>query len=223
MDMGKRPSPLLLAPIAVLSVICGLWWLSQGKDGVGEAKSARLTPSPKKAQPQRNKRGASPRQEAVEARSKTPKAHDEARRRQLDEKRRQIRAALAARKHETPQSETTTGLRAPQGELGKEHIQEVFRELVPVIRDCYNSELVEDENFSAHIVTKFTILGDEDVGGLVDEVSFDEEESVFSSEDTAAKTRFTECITQSMYVMEFDPPEGGGMVEVSYPVTFAPG
>jgi len=56
-------------------------------------------------------------------------------------------------------------------------------------------------------------MGDESVGGIVDELTFAEDSDI---EDEA----FRECVGQSMMSTVFDPPEGGGKVVVTYPFKF---
>jgi hypothetical protein len=54
------------------------------------------------------------------------------------------------------------------------------------------------------------------VGGVVSESAIDDASS------TIADAGMRECVTQTMYALEIDPPTGGGTVHVTYPFTFAP-
>jgi hypothetical protein len=144
----------------------------------------------------------------------------------IEEKRRQLRDAFARRDAHPAADEhdRVPPMRAVPAAHGleKDHIRGVVRELVPVMRDCYDSELEDDDAFEARVVTQFTILADEDIGGVVDEASVNFDESDFSSDDDEVRSRFSQCISESMYTMEFDPLEGQTEVRVTYPFVFSP-
>ncbi len=99
-----------------------------------------------------------------------------------------------------------------------DYIRDVIRDqLVPSARACYNEILlVEDPEYAGSIVLNFTIVTDEDIGGVVDEVKLGEETDI----DDA---RFLECMQNAMYETLFPPPEEGGEIKVSYPMNFLPG
>jgi len=103
--------------------------------------------------------------------------------------------------------------------LDPEYVRGAIREqLVPVAVDCYNTVLTrEDESAGGTLVFEFTIIGDADVGGVVEAVELGEG-STFASEF------LRECLLESLLAVTFPPPpEGeGGRVEVRYPMTFTP-
>lgn len=64
------------------------------------------------------------------------------------------------------------------------------------------------------MVMKFAIVGDEEIGGLVDNVEL--------AEDNEIKHEgLVECMRESMLSVTFDPPQGGGQVQVTYPFVFS--
>jgi hypothetical protein len=101
--------------------------------------------------------------------------------------------------------------------LKSEYVREAIREqLVPVAVDCYNTVLTsEDAAASGSLVFEFTIIGDEEVGGVVEAVELGED-STFESEF------LRECLLESLLAVTFEPPSDGGRVEVRYPMTFTP-
>jgi hypothetical protein len=136
---------------------------------------------------------------------------------EVDQKRAEIRRRLTARRPDAARSAPAPD-DAPTPVLDKEYIREAIREqLVPVIHDCYNQELAVAPELAGKVVLEFSILGDEEVGGVVDEVRVDEAESTL---DSAA---VRECMRESMYAVEFPPPPAGGTVMVTYPFVLEPG
>lgn len=130
-----------------------------------------------------------------------------------------IERALEARK-DTPAREPSekAGHRdpreAPLGSLSKEYIRDtVAEDVVPLVRECYNNLLEKDPEIAGRMVMQFAIMGDESVGGIVDEMEF-AEESEIQDED------FRECVSESMMSTVFEPPEEGGKVIVKYPFVF---
>ena len=62
--------------------------------------------------------------------------------------------------------------------------------------------------------SRISIVGDEDIGGVVDEVALGEDSEIKHPE-------LLECLRESMYSVTFEPPEGYGTVRVTYPIVFA--
>ncbi len=130
-----------------------------------------------------------------------------------------------------------------EGALDKDYIREVVREdLAPIARECYEAALERAPDLAGTVILKFSIAGDESVGGIVDEVSFSDA-TVFQDHgeappegthvDTVPATatarpklplaenpEFAECLSESTASVLFDPPEGGGRVEVTFPFVF---
>jgi hypothetical protein len=105
---------------------------------------------------------------------------------------------------------------APLGSLNKDYIRTtVVDDVVPLVRECYEHLLERDETTRGRVVMSFDILGDESVGGIVDGVEFLEETDLTDE-------GFGECVRESMASAVFEPPEGGGIVRVTYPFVFEP-
>jgi hypothetical protein len=101
-------------------------------------------------------------------------------------------------------------------DLDPVYIREAIREqLVPVAVDCYNSALQDDPKLGGTLIMNFTIVGAEDVGGVVEDASIDDESTLDSP-------FVSECLRESLIAVDFEPPPNGGRVEVSYPLTFEP-
>lgn len=102
------------------------------------------------------------------------------------------------------------------GSLDGEYIREVVTEdLVPIAVECYESALEDDPELGGNLVLRFSIVGDESVGGILEEVSLAEG-------STLKHPALAECMTESTATLLFDPPEDGGKVVVTYPINFEP-
>jgi hypothetical protein len=133
--------------------------------------------------------------------------------------RERIRKALTERERQEAGGEAPSSPN-PQtrvfGSFDKEYIREVVREdLVPLAQECYNDALHRVPDLGGTMTLEFAIMGDETVGGVVDHVELGEGTTIVDLE-------MSECIRESMLSVAFDPPEGGGVVEVTYPIIFEP-
>ncbi len=137
---------------------------------------------------------------------------------QREDVRRRIHDALASEKAgEVPSrdEDAVADDEPPPGTLDKEYIQSVIQEdLLPIATECYQSALDDDPELGGRMMLEFSIVGDASVGGLVDEVSIDEEASTFKHPSLG------ECMTESTASLLFDPPEQGGRMVVRYPFVF---
>lgn len=77
---------------------------------------------------------------------------------------------------------------------------DVLREL---LGECYDLAAAEQPELAGNIGIQFTMHGEPEVGGLVDEVS------IMESYSTIADPNMRECMTQSIYSLELDPPPEG--------------
>jgi hypothetical protein len=132
-----------------------------------------------------------------------------------------IEKALASREShpaDAPDREEVDPAAAPEeppGGLSKEYLRDTVQEqVVPLVKECYDNLLEKNPATDGRMVLQFTIMGDESVGGIVDEMDFGEDSEI-SDED------FRECLSETMMSTVFDPPEGGGKVHVTYPFIFA--
>ncbi|WP_157596168.1 AgmX/PglI C-terminal domain-containing protein [Plesiocystis pacifica] len=107
--------------------------------------------------------------------------------------------------------------REPLGTLDRQYIrQAIMDDLVPVAVDCYDTALADDPELAGKLTMKFTIVGAEEVGGVVEEASIVEDDS------TLASPFVRECMRESLMAVEFPAPDGDGRVEVNYPFNFEP-
>ena len=105
---------------------------------------------------------------------------------------------------------------APTGQLSAKYIKKAIKEITPLIKECYDNALSADPKLGGKLVVQFDIVGDPDEGGLVAESKIDPERSTMKS---AAELR--ECVRETIYALELDPPEDGGKVTVRYPFKFS--
>ena len=103
------------------------------------------------------------------------------------------------------------------GELPKEYLRRRVREdLIPLAQECYDSALEDDESLAGKLVFQFRIVGEPDVGGIVEDAQLAPESDIQHAE-------LVECMSESLMSMSFDPPENGGVMDVTYPFEFSPG
>lgn len=100
------------------------------------------------------------------------------------------------------------------GSMEKEYIQERVREIVPLVKECYEMALERKPTLAGKLVVRFTLAGEPEIGGIVESSEIDAERS------TITDPGMSECLSESMYALEFDPPSNGGRVEVAYPFKF---
>jgi hypothetical protein len=106
---------------------------------------------------------------------------------------------------------------APDGGVDPGYVRERVREdFIPMARQCYDELLARAPDAGGRIVVNFTIVGDEKVGGVIDEASI-------GDASTLTDERMATCFRESMMSMAFRPPKGAGKVTVEYPFELAPG
>ena len=104
-----------------------------------------------------------------------------------------------------------------RGSYEPSYIQEVFhKDMFPFLKGCYADALRRQPKLAGKLVLAFTIAGDPQVGGIVEDADFAEESDL---KDQEMET----CVRESLMTLTFDkPPAGGGFVTVKYPVLFSP-
>lgn len=80
-----------------------------------------------------------------------------------------------------------------------------------LLGECYDLARASDPSLEGKVALLFTVSGEPDIGGLVDDVRFDEAGTTIASPD------LRECMSQSLYALELDPPPQG--ISVSRMVT----
>lgn len=103
------------------------------------------------------------------------------------------------------------------GDLDPEYVRQAVREILPLVRECYEAALERRPDLAGALVVTFTIEGEPEVGGVIGKSGVVEEGTTI---DDGA---FRECVVESMYALRIDPPARGGLVTVTYPFRFASG
>ncbi len=98
--------------------------------------------------------------------------------------------------------------------LTARYIKASIKEVVPLIKECYENALRKDPKIGGKMVVTFEIVGDADLGGLVSTSAIDPKRSNI----TAPGLR--ECVRETIYALELPRPESGGKTRVSYPFRF---
>jgi hypothetical protein len=125
-----------------------------------------------------------------------------------------ILSALQEKESKTEEEYSRKSLK-PTG-LPAEYIREAVREIVPLLKECYHMELEERGNVSGKVVLGFSLVADDEHGGLVEEASILESELSKEISDS-----FAECLRESVYALRLDAPEWGGRHTVRYPLYFS--
>lgn len=102
----------------------------------------------------------------------------------------------------------------PTPTLDKEYIRASVRDLIPLLVECYEQGLLRDPKLAGSIIVEFTIEGEPGVGGVVGESALDPAASTLL--DPAVR----DCVQETMFGIEIEPPAGGGVVKVRYPFEF---
>ncbi len=129
---------------------------------------------------------------------------------------RQIRKVHATRSAPVFSSTTTleTPALPPPEAIEKEYIRSSVRELIPLLVECYEEGLARDPKLGGSLVVDFTIEGEPGVGGVVGESAID------AAGSTLTDPAVSECVQETMFAIEIEPPAGGGVVQVRYPFEF---
>lgn len=135
-----------------------------------------------------------------------------------------LRATLRARTKaaagaDAPEDEAVRGEipKLARDKLDAEYIRTRIREdFLPIAQECYASALTDDPRLSGTVIMTFSIVGDEDVGGVVDEAEV--------APGTALQhPELLECMRESILGLSFPAPvQGGRTVGVTYPFKFSP-
>jgi len=98
--------------------------------------------------------------------------------------------------------------------LDSAYIRERIKDIVPLVKECYENALEEKPDLEGRIFVEFAIGGEPDVGAVV-------EDSKILDNSTITDASLLECVRETMYALELEPPERGGRVVVVYPFKFA--
>ncbi|MBX3126218.1 MAG: TonB family protein [Polyangiaceae bacterium] len=103
----------------------------------------------------------------------------------------------------------TSGPIAASGFLDPSLIQQVIRQALPLIKSCYERQLVLTPTLRARLAAEFVI----DTSGNVTSASV---------RTGSAEPSFDRCVVAIIQRLKFPAPKGG-TVKVAYPFVFAPG
>jgi RNA polymerase sigma factor (sigma-70 family) len=143
---------------------------------------------------------------------------------------RRQRLLAALRRAHPPTANAKADVAQPErgnfGGGGPEEIEEVFGhyapylrqrvgEFSPLLRECYESARTRRPELAGTLVLEFAIIGDEELGSLVEEARIlDEESSLLPDEE------LRDCVTETLYALEIEPPPGGGRLVYKAPFAF---
>jgi hypothetical protein len=103
--------------------------------------------------------------------------------------------------------------RRPEGTLDRDWLDTRMREdFRPMARACFRELLARDAGTEGRVQLRLTVVGDETIGGVIDEVTIDEDASTISDD------RFRTCLTESMSTLALPPPAHGGTATVVVPL-----
>lgn len=98
--------------------------------------------------------------------------------------------------------------------LAPSYIRSRIREdYLPLAKDCYEKALKRNPRLSGRLETSFTIVGNKNTGGIIDDVKIDH---------GLGDAETDECLKQSLYGVVFEAPPNDGVVTVKYPLVFSP-
>ncbi len=89
-----------------------------------------------------------------------------------------------------------------------------MRAIIPLIRECYELALHEQQDLEGRLVVEFDIEGEADAGGVVERASIHDN-------STLRHAILDECVAQTLYTLELPAPSSGGVVHVRYPFAFS--
>jgi RNA polymerase sigma factor (sigma-70 family) len=105
----------------------------------------------------------------------------------------------------------------PRGEQMTGYIQAAVRDIVPLLSECYREGLARRPDLGGDVMVDFKIEGEPDVGAVISSSKIVPEKS--SIQDPVV----LECIQETMYALQLDPPAEGDSVRVVYRFAFSPG
>jgi Sigma-70, region 4 len=76
-----------------------------------------------------------------------------------------------------------------------------------LLGQCYDLGRAEESNLAGTVVIRFTLVGEPNVGGLLERVE------LVDKETTISQRTLRDCLTEQLYALELDPPPDGVTVE----------
>lgn len=146
--------------------------------------------------------------------AKPVESDEAARRRQRDELARRVAQARAEREAHRP-ADDAADAGAPT--LDKNYINGRVRDIVPLIRECYDLARRHRPDLAGKVKLRFAVAGEPGVGGVV------ENAAIVRNRDggvDAAEAALDECVTATVESLSFPAPPAGGRIEVVIPMVF---
>ena len=76
-----------------------------------------------------------------------------------------------------------------------------------LLGQCYDLGRAEDANLEGTVAVQFTIVGEPNVGGLIEQVG------IVDAQTTISQQTIRDCLIQQLYALELDPPPDGVTVK----------
>jgi hypothetical protein len=98
--------------------------------------------------------------------------------------------------------------------MSPEDIRASFKEVIPLLADCYEAAQPRLAVKSGTIRVQMRAVGEPDVGTLIDDASLDGGGGLLDDAELA------DCLHQTLLSVELPPMPEGGVVEITYPISF---
>lgn len=94
-------------------------------------------------------------------------------------------------------------------------MKDLQEDVMPLAQECYEQALERDASIAGGLGLQFAIIGDEDVGGLVESVDLEEDSDIQDPE-------MLECMRETLLSTIFPAPDDSGETGVRLTLEFAP-
>jgi hypothetical protein len=88
-------------------------------------------------------------------------------------------------------------------------------DFMPLVDECYQLALERTSALAGRITLRFEIVGDESVGGVVEDVEFTDQNQISDPE-------LLECVRETTFSLVFPPPRGSGREGLQLDMHFEP-
>jgi hypothetical protein len=126
---------------------------------------------------------------------------------------REGRRSAPVTRHELPEEEPSDHQPGETRLTSKEYLKQRIDDLRPLIEECYAEAKRVDPSVPDVVPVAFTIGADPDIGGVVTEAAV-------QGTELERRGSLAECVRETLYTLEIDPPANGGEVKVVYPFEF---
>ena len=98
--------------------------------------------------------------------------------------------------------------------MSAQDVQASFKAVVPLLADCYERALPRLAVRSGDIAVHMRATGEPDVGTLIDDATIDGGGGLLDDQELG------ECLHETLVSVELPPMPEGGVVEITYPISF---